>query len=513
LVTIALVPASKNGDETVTAALAAALRVKLSRFGPTLLLDERAARAAHSDGTVTRLENAFYRSKLTGWMAQQEENYRFILLRADASGSAWSQVCVSQADRVLVVARTTHETKESLRDLPGVTPSRAERRLLWRRRRGAAVELILVHDPGCAPRSTAKWRASRPEVERHHMLRLSSEEDVERLARHVAGRAVGVVLTGGGGHGLAHLGALRALEDLGVPVDVVGGTSRGALMAALYAKYASTTHMLPRVKELVGALSSPRHLLTDLTLPILSVFSGKGLDKILRQSLGEDDVEDLWLPFFCCSTNLTRGSLSTHVSGAAWKRVRASMTTLGLLPPVRDDESNELLVDGGYLNAIPADVMRETMGVDVVIAIDVEDDDYLAFRDLTPRDGGLGGWRLLWERVNPLAALSSSSKKKNDAGPRLVRRFVERSASRDVETPVRASLARTRHQPVLKAAGRERLDRAAHAETRGRARTTSAQALLRRRRGVARARGARGARRGARRRRDGRDARAELFRV
>ena len=416
LVTIALVPASKNGDETVTAALAAALRLKLSRFGPTLLLDERAARAAHSDGTVTRLENAFYRSKLTGWMAQQEENYRFILLQADASGSAWSQVCVSQADRVLVVARTTHETKESLRDLPGVTPSRAERRLLWRRRRGAAVELILVHDPGCAPRSTAKWRASRPEVERHHMLRLSSEEDVERLARHVAGRAVGVILTGGGGHGLAHLGALRALEDLGVPVDVVGGTSRGALMAALYAKYASTTHMLPRVKELVGALSSPRHLLTDLTLPILSVFSGKGLDKILRQSLGEDDVEDLWLPFFCCSTNLTRGSLSTHVSGAAWKRVRASMTTLGLLPPVRDDESGELLVDGGYLNAIPADVMRETMGVDVVIAIDVEDDDYLAFRDLTPRDGGLGGWRLLWERVNPLAALSSSSKKKkNDA--------------------------------------------------------------------------------------------------
>ena len=405
LVTIALVPASANGDERVTASLAASLRVKLSRFGPTLLLDERAARDAHSDGTVTRLTNAFYRSKLTGWMAQQEENYRFILLQADAKGSAWSQVCVSQADRVAVVARVTTPSARDER----VTPSRAERRLLWRRRRGAAVELILVHDPGAAPRATARWRASRPEVQRHHMLRLSSEEDVERLARHVAGRAVGVVLTGGGGHGLAHLGALRALEDLGVPVDVVGGTSRGALMAALYAKYASTTHMLPRVKELVGVLSSPRHLLTDLTLPILSVFSGKGLDRILRQTLGEDDVEDLWLPFFCCSTNLTRGSLSTHVAGRAWARVRASMTTLGLLPPVRDEPSGELLVDGGYLNAIPADVMRETMGADVVIAIDVEDDDYLAFRDLTPRDGGLGGWRLLWERVNPLAMLSSSS--------------------------------------------------------------------------------------------------------
>ena len=180
-------------------------------------------------------------------------------------------------------------------------------------------------------------------------------------------------------------------------------------MAALYAKYASTTHMLPRVKELVGVLSSPRHLLADLTLPILSVFSGKGLDAILRKTLGEDDVEDLWLPFFCCSTNLTRGRLSTHVAGRAWRRVRASMTTLGLLPPVVD-ERGELLVDGGYLNAIPADVMRETMGADVVIVVDVEDDDYLAFRDLTPRDGGLGGWRLLWERVDPLAGARATAR-------------------------------------------------------------------------------------------------------
>ena len=423
LVTIALVPASAGANEAATATLAASLRNALAtNFGPTLWLDERAARDAFTDGTVTRLENAFYRSKLTGWMAQQEENYRFILLQADASDGAWSRVCVSQADRVVVVAQTSRRgafsgafsgsSSVSLKkknDAADPSPSLAERRLLWRRRRGAAVELVLVHEPGAAPAETRQWRASRAEVRRHHMLRLSSDADVQRLARHVAGRAVGVVLTGGGGHGLAHLGALRALEDAGVPVDAVGGTSRGALVAALYAKYASTTHMLPRVKELVGVLSSPRHLLADLTLPILSVFSGKGLDAILRKTLGEDDVEDLWLPFFCCSTNLTRGRLSTHVAGRAWRRVRASMTTLGLLPPVVD-ERGELLVDGGYLNAIPADVMRETMGADVVIVVDVEDDDYLAFRDLTPRDGGLGGWRLLWERVDPLAGARATAR-------------------------------------------------------------------------------------------------------
>ena len=293
--------------------------------------------------------------------------------------------------------------------------------------------------------------------------------------------------------------------------------------------------MLPRVKELVGVLSSPRHLLADLTLPILSVFSGKGLDAILRKTLGEDDVEDLWLPFFCCSTNLTRGRLSTHVAGRAWRRVRASMTTLGLLPPVVD-ERGELLVDGGYLNAIPADVMRETMGADVVIVVDVEDDDYLAFRDLTPRDGGLGGWRLLWERVDPLAGARATARdamrgardalqktfpsvfsiravargrfatkraprrvgshrerrgtSRDVANVRLVRQPFKRAAPRDVVAASSRSLARARHRPVPAPARGQRLDRAAHAR-RVDALVRRRTRLLRRRRGLARARGAR----------------------
>ena len=257
-----------------------------------------------------------------------------------------------------------------------------------------------MFDSGASPIGLRAWRDARPDLLRHHCLRLGSREDVERLARRVAGRGVGVVLTGGGGHGLAHLGALRALEDAGVPIDCVGGTSQGALMAALYARHASTTHTLPRVKALARALRSPRHLLTDLTLPVLSLFSGKGVDAILRAALGEGTrAEDLWLGFFCCSANLTRGRLQTHTQGEVWRCVRASMTVLGLLPPVVDEATGDVLVDGGYLNPIPVDVMREKMGVETVIVVDVEDEDYLAFRNLTPHDGGLGGWRLLWDRA------------------------------------------------------------------------------------------------------------------
>lgn len=83
---------------------------------------------------------------------------------------------------------------------------------------------------------TASWLVARPNLTRHHHIRLGSGNDIGRLARWMAGKAVGLVLSGGGSRGLAHLGVLCALEDAGVPVDVVGGTSQGAFMAALYAQ-------------------------------------------------------------------------------------------------------------------------------------------------------------------------------------------------------------------------------------------------------------------------------------
>ena len=232
-------------------------------------------------------------------------------------------------------------------------------------------------------------------------MRLASKDDMSRLARYVSGQSVGVILTGGGGGGLAHLGALRALEENGIPIDCIGGTSQGTLTAGMYARSLSTSHIVPVLRNNMHLLNSPHHLLTDLTLPLLSLFSGKGLDAVIKSSVGADTtIEDLWLNFFCCSTNLNQKCLTAHTSGRLWQCVRASMTVLGLLPPVRD-ENGELLVDGGYLNSVPVDVMRKEMGVETVIVVDVEDKDFISFRDLTPHDGGMSGFGLLWDRLNP----------------------------------------------------------------------------------------------------------------
>ena len=139
---------------------------------------------------------------------------------------------------------------------------------------------MLIHDNTSAvgmdrpPRLTRRWLDPRPGVALHHHVRLAVAGDTARVARHLTGRSVGLVLGGGGARGLAHMGVLQACEELGIPVDFVGGTSQGAFMAAAYAQTLSTKGMDRAVRELSDGMGSTVALLRDLTLPIFSTFSG-----------------------------------------------------------------------------------------------------------------------------------------------------------------------------------------------------------------------------------------------
>ena len=94
-----------------------------------------------------------------------------------------------------------------------------------------------------------------------------------------------VARAGGGSRGLAHLGVLQALDDVGTPVDVIGGTSQGAFMAALYAQGLDKDELTHRVRAYATAMASPRRLLSDITLPVLSLFSGKMFDGVRTATL------------------------------------------------------------------------------------------------------------------------------------------------------------------------------------------------------------------------------------
>jgi len=134
-----------------------------------------------------------------------------------------------------------------------------------------------------------------------------------------------------------------------------------------------------------------------LTLPLLSYFSGHVFSKIIRNGLGaETRIEDLWIRYFCITTNITRLEQSVHTQGLLWRHVRASMTVLGFLPPMINP-SGDVLVDGGYVNNVPVDVMAQY--AQVLIAVDVEDKDLSMFDNLYNYGDGISGWSLLWYKL------------------------------------------------------------------------------------------------------------------
>ena len=427
LVTISVLPAGGawSGDasslvHTACKQLTAALSIHGSalHIGRAQLVD-----AFGTDSEPERLSMSFYRSKVGAWLAAMEEDHCFIVLEGDVNSSPWSNICAAQADCVVFVAAAEASPELGPMEVEIMQTRRGSRSVQRRTmqkhrwvRHATRTELLLVHFQEEQPRGTAEWLVRRPNVSQHHHVLLpkllfrtdtagkkneSSKQvkrDWARLARRFAGEEIGLVLSGGGSRGLAHLGVIRALEEAGIPIDVVGGASQGALMGALYAKHQSTNEMLPGVKYVASRLGSAWHLLMDVTLPIISLFSGFYLDKGLQHVLGEKQtIEDLWLPFFCVTANLTKGDSQIFSTGMIWQVVRASMTIVGLLPPMNIE--GDLHVDGGYVNNIPVDVMRKK-GVKTVIVVDVENKGfYKRLTNVADYYSGLSGWRILAERI------------------------------------------------------------------------------------------------------------------
>lgn len=220
-------------------------------------------------------------------------------------------------------------------------------------------------------------------------------QDAERLARRVLGTSVGLVLGGGGARGLAHVGILKILnsETAGIPVDAIGGTSIGALVGGLYARDANlyTTGALLRVFS--ALMSSRWRLAYDLTYPFCAWFTGESFNRALWRIFAERLIEDMWIPFFCITTDISHSKMTVHQSGLAWRAIRASMSLSGFLPPLWD-EGNRLLLDGGYTNNLPVDVMlARAPHVSKIIAVDVGSE--RADIDEAYPDEVSGSWLLL----------------------------------------------------------------------------------------------------------------------
>jgi NTE family protein len=229
--------------------------------------------------------------------------------------------------------------------------------------------LILLHTENTAmPHTSTSWLAQM-QFDTYHHVRMNVNKDFLRLLRFIRGKAVGVILSGGGTRGWAHLGTIKALRERKIPIDMIGGTSVGAIVAACYAMHESYEDAYERFYKVIVA-SANSVSWRSLTWPAVSLFNAKGFTQSLNQDFDNTRIENLWLPFFCISCNLANNSEEIHQKGLIWQKVRASSAIPGIIPPMVLD--NELHLDGGLLNNLPVDVARNFLGRKAkIIAVDL----------------------------------------------------------------------------------------------------------------------------------------------
>lgn len=288
------------------------------------------------------------------WLDEQEQLHDFLILQGEAGLTDWGRRCMRQADIVIVLGTARQES--DLATLKGELTSLSEPAARPR------LELVLMQEQfPCS--GTQRWLQSLPVVSHHH-VRFDSVPDVARVARILLGQDVTLILGGGGARGFAEIGVLKAIEELRIPVDRVGGTSMGAVISshfALHRDWRRTVEDMRRSFVQGGRLH-------DYTLPLQSVIRAARYERVLENLFGGIQIEDLPLSFFCMSCNLTQAASVVHRHGPLAKWLGASVSIPGMAPPLVDE--GELYVDGGFLNNLPVDVAREA-GAGFVIAVDV----------------------------------------------------------------------------------------------------------------------------------------------
>ncbi|WP_300376599.1 patatin-like phospholipase family protein [Henriciella sp.] len=288
-----------------------------------------------------------------GFFDKLEADNDVVILISSIGDTSWYRLSVRQADRIWVVGRA--DARPSIPLMPeDDSPARSLK----------LIDVVLLHHSG--ERQAAKpveWKDAAGAARLFHWEGMEGAS-CDRLARVMAGRSVGLVLSGGGARAYAHIGVVRALREAGIPIDFAGGSSMGAVVAACVAMGWNDDEIDARIRKAFVS-SNP---LSDYVLPVVGLVRGKRVNTRLREHFGDAEIGDLDIPFFAVSTNLTDGTYRVHRRGLMREALRATISLPGILPPVVYE--GEVLVDGAVLNNFPTNVMRE-LHRGVVVGSDV----------------------------------------------------------------------------------------------------------------------------------------------
>jgi NTE family protein len=331
----------------------------LAGFGPVAVLGANGA-VLQSDGP-----NRGPCDEYAQWaqrLDELESEHPWVILEASdpATNTEWATFCMRSSDRILALVR-------------GGRPPELAAHLVGRDR----TDVVFVGSTLNASRVTPTIEALRPRAHHHLPENAAFDRATDRIARRATGHALGIVFSGGGARGLAHLGVIERLVEAGAPLDRVGGCSAGAFAAGLYAMGRTPKEMIEICREELAA----HHPFTDFTMPREALIKGRKAMAMLTRVFGDTRIEELSMPMFAVSADLATGELVVHDTGYLRDAVAASMSIPGFAPPIRID--GQLLVDGGLLDNLPVDVMVDkgegpVIGVDVMRQFPLPDPDIAA---------------------------------------------------------------------------------------------------------------------------------------
>ncbi len=291
----------------------------------------------------------------SSYFEQIERANDIVLIAARLQPSSWYRLAMRQADRILLFARRDARPSRPMPLIPDEHSAARRFRL---------IDLVLLEEGGAKAAEPREWMEAAGAT---RLFRWRTEADAQRLARTIGGKSVALVLGGGGARAYAHIGVLHALSQAHVPIDFIGGTSLGAIVAAGTALGWPNAELDERMRR-AFVDSNP---LSDYRLPVVALTRGRVVEQRLAEHFGDAHIEDMRLPFFCVATNVTTGAQRVYRAGLVRHALRASIALPGILPPVVDGEA--VLVDGAVLNNLPTDIMGGlhrgiTIGVDVARA-------------------------------------------------------------------------------------------------------------------------------------------------
>lgn len=309
------------------------------------------------------------------WFDEQEGNFQQVIYQCHPELTPWSERCLRQADRLLVVG------------FGGEPRPLSPLERYWNDLQSPYTETSLILLSQRTPRGTERWLKGRGPLRIHH---LQFGQPPYSLARFLNRRAVGLVLGGGGARGLAHIGVFKALEERNIEVDLLGGASMGGFAAALKASGRNARQV---EADLRWAFIEAGSFL-DYTFPFYSLIKGQRMLSRIKELFGTAHIEDLPTPFFCMSSDISNARQVIHDRGPLARWLAVGMSIPGMAPPYPCE--GRLLVDGGLLNNLPVDIAAD-YDCDPVVAVNVDPKDEFRIED----DAFEGGfWSHLWRHLS-----------------------------------------------------------------------------------------------------------------